>query len=77
MKKAEIKICMGSSCFARGNDRYLEIIEKYIKDNHAEDYVDLMGLRCGEKCSDGPHIYINGIDYHEIDESLLDSVINI
>ena len=31
-----IKICMGSSCFARGNDQNLEFIEKYIKENNLE-----------------------------------------
>ena len=28
--KTTIEICMGSSCFARGNDRLLPIIEAYL-----------------------------------------------
>ena len=32
----KITVCMGSSCFARGNDQNLEFIEKYIKENGVE-----------------------------------------
>ena len=33
MAKLNITVCMGSSCFARGNAQNLELIENYIKDN--------------------------------------------
>ena len=39
----EIKICMGSSCFARGNADNLEFIEKYIKDNNLEADIEVYG----------------------------------
>ena len=39
----EIKICMGSACFARGNDKNAEIIENFIKDNNLDAKVDLFG----------------------------------
>ena len=31
MAKLNISVCMGSSCFARGNNENLEFIEKYIR----------------------------------------------
>ena len=31
-----IKICMGSSCFARGNKRNLKLIEEYIAKYHID-----------------------------------------
>ena len=55
----EIKICMGSACFARGNDKNAEIIENYIKDNNLYAKVDLFGARCENKCESGPNIYVN------------------
>ena len=31
-----IYICLGSSCFSRGNNVHLEIIRQYIAENHLE-----------------------------------------
>lgn len=52
--KKQIVICMGSSCFSRGNDRTLEIIESFIAEHHMEDQVDLRGSRCEGRCDRGP-----------------------
>ncbi len=67
MAKLEITVCMGSSCFARGNDQNLEFIENYIKQNGLEADIDLSGSRCSGNCAEGPNITINGIDYHDVD----------
>jgi NADH:ubiquinone oxidoreductase subunit E len=32
-EKKEIVICLGSSCFARGNNKNLEFIQEYLKVN--------------------------------------------
>ena len=37
----KITVCMGSSCFARGNDQNLEFIEKYIKEKGLEAEIEL------------------------------------
>ena len=29
----KIQICMGSSCFARGNNKNLQVLTQYLKDN--------------------------------------------
>lgn len=55
----EIKICMGSACFARGNDKNAEIIEKYISKNNLDAKVELYGARCANICEKGPNFYIN------------------
>ena len=36
--KKEIVICLGSSCFARGNNKNLEFIQEYLKVNNLKDY---------------------------------------
>ncbi len=62
----EIKICMGSSCFARGNNENLEIIESFIKENNLEAKYELVGSRCENKCEFGPTIIVNEIEYHNV-----------
>ncbi len=66
-----ISICMGSSCFSRGNRRNLEILEKYIQARSIEAQVDLSGSRCLEKCAVGPVINIDGEQHCRVDEGML------
>ena len=54
-----IEICMGSSCYSRGNSRALEIAENYIQANNLEGIIKLSGKLCLGNCSDGPNIIIN------------------
>ncbi len=75
MAKLNISVCMGSSCFARGNNENLEFIEKYIKDNHLEAEIDITGTRCEGKCATGPNIVINGIEYSEVDIDKLQNIL--
>jgi len=72
----EIIVCMGSSCFARGNAQNLEFIENYIKDNNLNATVELAGSRCGGKCADGPNIIINDVDYIKVDEDKIKQILN-
>jgi len=73
MKKVQIKICMGSSCFSRGNNKNVEIIEKFIQENNLSAKVDLVGTLCRNKCSKGPVIIINNKEYFGVTpDSILD-----
>lgn len=54
-----IKICMGSSCFARGNNENLDVLENFITKNNLETKIDLIGSRCENKCAKGPLIIID------------------
>ena len=62
----EIKICMGSSCYARGNDENIETLENYINEHKEDSKIELIGLRCANKCEKGPIIIINGKEYCNI-----------
>lgn len=66
-----IKICMGSSCFARGNAKNLQIIQNFLEQNGIDAEVELSGLRCCNQCSQGPNITIDGVDYHDVDSGTL------
>lgn len=66
-----IKICMGSSCFARGNDENLAFIEKYIEENNLDAEVEVIGSRCENICATGPNIIIDGVKYYGVDKKKL------
>lgn len=55
----KIELCMGSSCFSRGNAQLLEQVEAYIE-AHPELVLDLSGHLCLGDCSQGPNIRIDG-----------------
>lgn len=76
MTKHNITVCMGSSCFARGNQQNLETIENFIKENGLEAEIELSGSRCEGKCVTGPNIIINGVEYTEVDENKLNEILN-
>ncbi len=60
MAKIEITLCMGSSCFARGNNRVLAGLEEMIRRNGWTEAVSLAGSRCSNRCGDGPNLTIDG-----------------
>lgn len=69
--KLAIALCMGSSCFARGNNLLLERLEDLIKERGWGDKVALSGLRCEDKCTQGPNIRIDGTLYQGLDDGVL------
>lgn len=71
----KIRICMGSSCFRRGNRMNLEFIEQYIDDHGCSAEVELVGSRCEELCRKGPNLQINGQMYHEVNLEMLSELL--
>ena len=71
----EIKICMGSACFARGNSQNVETIENYIKENGLDAKFELIGSHCEGKCADGPNLYIDGKHYSNVTPEVLNSLL--
>ena len=58
-KKIEMQICLGSSCFSRGNKDVVAFIKEYLRKNHLDDKVIFKGARCMGLCSNGPNLRIN------------------
>ncbi len=56
----DIEICLGSSCFSRGNREVVQVLRDYLRKNHLDDKVVLRGARCMNRCNEGPFIIING-----------------
>ena len=68
-----IEICLGSSCFSRGNGKTLQTIQKYLKENHLENDVVLKGNHCFDDCSKGPVVKIGDKLHEQINtDSILD-----
>lgn len=55
-----MEICLGSSCFSRGNRDVVQFIKEFLKKNHLDDKVVFKGARCLGHCSNGPNLVING-----------------
>jgi NADH:ubiquinone oxidoreductase subunit E len=56
-----MQICLGSSCFSRGNKEVVMFIREYLKKNHLDDKVIFRGVRCMGHCSEGPNLKINEV----------------
>lgn len=74
-RETEIHICLGSSCFSRGNKDLVLFIKEYLRKHHLEDKVIFKGARCMGYCSNGPNIRINdllkeGVTLAKIEEIL-------
>ena len=71
----EIKICMGSACFAKGNQENLEYIKQYINENGLDSKVQIVGALCENKCEKGPRIIFDGIEYTEITKEKIQEIL--
>ncbi len=75
-EKIHITVCLGSACFARGNEDHLNYIEDYVRLNNLDAKIDLCGSRCEEKCADGPNIIINGKVYNKMTSVKLKEILD-
>ncbi len=69
--KTELVICMGSSCFARGNKKILAIIQEFIQSHNLSDKVIFKGNHCFGKCNNGPNIKINDTLHEGVNEETI------
>ena len=76
LKKRQIKICLGSSCFSRGNSELVPQIEKYIRQHHLEDKVNFSGDHCCNECLQGPNIRISGKAFRGVRAETIEQILN-
>ncbi len=62
----EIVVCLGSSCFARGNSENLAIINEHIRSHELNASVHLTGRLCQDQCKQGPNLMIGGAVHHSV-----------
>jgi NADH:ubiquinone oxidoreductase subunit E len=68
IKKKEVVICLGSSCFARGNKQLVKIVNDYLRDRNLLNDVRFHGERCFGQCSVGPSLKLEGKLIERLDE---------
>lgn len=64
-----ITICMGSSCFSRGNKQVLPIIKEYLAERGLAPELVFKGSHCMKTCEHGPVVQINDDTYQQVDPS--------
>lgn len=72
--KNEIVICLGSSCYSRGNDESLKITKEYLKEKNIKESTIFKGHLCIDMCNKGPVIKINGKSFYNVSK---DNIVNI
>jgi len=72
----EVKICMGSACFAKGNQENLEYIKEYIEENNLDSEITIVGALCENKCDIGPRIIINDKEYTNVTKEQIKEVLD-
>ena len=71
----EIKVCMGSACFAKGNQENLDYIRQYMEENNLESNITIIGSLCENKCECGPRIIVNDKEYTNVKTYDLDKIL--
>lgn len=72
-EKIEITICLGSSCFSRGNGKALKAINAFLEENNLKDKVFFHGELCTGNCAKGPVLKVGDELYKEVDpESVIE-----
>jgi len=74
-QRVEMHICLGSSCFSRGNKDVVMFIKDYMRKNHLEDKFIFKGARCMGHCSNGPNIMINDELIEDVNISKIESIL--
>jgi NADH:ubiquinone oxidoreductase subunit E len=74
-QRIEMQICLGSSCFSRGNKDVVNFIREYLRKNHLDDRVIFKGARCMGLCSNGPNLNINGVTIEGVTISKIERIL--
>ncbi len=72
----ELAICMGSSCFSRGNKRNIRLIQEYIDLHGLCGKVVMKGHLCEGLCKDGPNLTVDGQVFNSIDPDFLEFILD-
>jgi NADH:ubiquinone oxidoreductase subunit E len=62
----EIVVCLGSSCFARGNSENLAIVNEHVESQGLNASIRLTGRLCQDQCKHGPNLMIGGEIHHSV-----------
>ena len=77
MGKPTITICMGSSCFARGNEKNVALCEEFLAEHGLRDEIDveLGASLCTGNCAQGPIVIVDGKTYTNVDRGVVRGIL--
>ncbi|MBU3850060.1 MAG: (2Fe-2S) ferredoxin domain-containing protein [Candidatus Treponema excrementipullorum] len=70
-----ITICMGSSCFTKGNGDNAEFIQNYLAMHYPGETIEIRGCLCEGECKKGPNIRVGDKLYTEVSLEMLPDII--
>lgn len=75
--RPKIVICVGSSCFARGNEKNVGFAEEFLEARGLRDEVDfeMSGCLCTGNCANGPVVIVNGKTYTHVDRAVMRDIL--
>ena len=77
MGKPTITICMGSSCFASGNEKNVALCEEFLAERGLRDEIDveLGASLCTGNCAQGPIVIVDGKTYTNVDRGVMRDIL--
>jgi NADH:ubiquinone oxidoreductase subunit E len=68
---------MGSSCFARGNEKNVAFCEKFLAARGLRDEVDVVlgASLCTGNCAEGPIVIVDGKVHTRVDEGVMSDIL--
>ena len=76
LKKKTVLICLGSSCFARGNKHLVQEIRQYLDEHKLGHRVDFKGKHCFSNCENGPAIQIDDKRFDHISKDNIRGILD-
>jgi NADH:ubiquinone oxidoreductase subunit E len=73
--KKKIILCLGSSCFARGNKDLVPYIKNFITRHQLEDKVEFKGDHCFSNCSEGPNLMIGSKLFSNVSDQSIELIL--
>ncbi|HOZ71752.1 MAG TPA: (2Fe-2S) ferredoxin domain-containing protein [Spirochaetales bacterium] len=70
-----IAICMGSSCYARGNARNAELIKAWLAREGRDARIEFNGTLCEGLCKEGPNLRIGDRVYRGVDPVAVEDIL--
>lgn len=78
LTKHHITICMGSSCFSRGNSVNAELVQRLIQNGKVRAELrdaEVTGTLCEGLCKDGPIVIIDGVIHRQVTPMVLQDLL--
>jgi len=72
----KVLICLGSSCYSRGNAENLNTIKAFLVTHNIESKIDFRGHLCNEMCNKGPVVEIDDHVFEGVTQSNLPTILS-